>query len=396
MVDKIVPSYCYLKGTTFYFTRHVPVDIQKYYSTQRIQICLKTRSPYSAANAIKSINQKLDDYWMALRLSTMDNPALRFLKDRAVELSSVPLLSEALDTYLRLKGSNKAPTFHRGAKRNIKAVVDVLGDKPIDQYRSSDAAAFRDYSLERGLTVASVKRNFSTIRSIINLTLSEQGIDCRNPFSKVFFPELDDVKDRKPIPEETLKLIQSKSKQINDDRRWLLSLISDTGMRLAEAAGLAKEDICLDAEIPHLVIQPHPWRSLKTKSSSRLIPLVGASLWAAKQVLNDQANTTAFAFPRYTNEADCNANSASATLNKWLHNNFPGDYVVHSFRHSFRDRLRAIQCPTEVIDQLGGWNNKSVGEGYGEGYSLSVLSDWLTRFPNIQHPKKCLRINELS
>ena len=97
-------------------------------------------------------------------------------------------------------------------------MVDVLGDKPIDQYRSSDAAAFRDYSLERGLTVASVKRNFSTIRSIINLTLSEQGIDCRNPFSKVFFPELDDVKDRKPIPEETLKFIQGKSNQINDDR----------------------------------------------------------------------------------------------------------------------------------------------------------------------------------
>tara|TARA_B100000767_G_C19710657_1_gene512601 strand:- start:715 stop:1290 length:576 start_codon:yes stop_codon:yes gene_type:complete len=191
---------------------------------------------------------------MALRLSTMDNPALRFLKDKAVKPSAAPLLFEALDTYLRLKGSNKASTFHRGAKKNIKAVVDVLGDKPIDQYRLTDAAAYRDYSLERGLTVASVKRNFSTIRSIINLTLSEQGFNCRNPGSKVFFPELDDAKDRKPIPVGTLKLIQRRSKQINDDRRWLLSLISDRGMRLAEAAGLAKEDVCLDAERPHLII----------------------------------------------------------------------------------------------------------------------------------------------
>jgi integrase len=258
-------------------------------------------------------------------------------------------------------------------------VVDVLGDKPIDQYRSSDAAAYRDYSLERGLTVASVKRNFSTIRSIINLTISEQGIDSRNPFSKVFFPELDDVKDRKPIPIDTLRLIQRQSKQINDDRRWLLSLISDTGMRLAEAAGLAKEDICLDAEIPHLIIQPQPWRSLKTKGSSRLIPLVGQSLWAAKQVLNDGDNTTQFAFPRYTNHQSCNAGSASATLNKWLHKNFPGDHVIHSFRHSFRDRLRVIQCPSDVIDQLGGWSNKSVGEGYGEGYGLHILRRWLVK-----------------
>lgn len=61
----------------------------------------------------------------------------------------------------------------------------MFGDKPIDQYRSSDAAAYRDYSLERGLTLASVKRNVSTIRSIINLTLSEQGIDCRTPFSNL-------------------------------------------------------------------------------------------------------------------------------------------------------------------------------------------------------------------
>ena len=69
----------------------------------------------------------------------MDNPALRFPKDRAVRPSVAPLLPEALDTYLRLKGSNKASTFHRGAKRDVRAVIDVLGNKPIDQYRSSDA-----------------------------------------------------------------------------------------------------------------------------------------------------------------------------------------------------------------------------------------------------------------
>ena len=109
MVDKFVPSYYLVKDATYYFSRHVPIDLREHYSTSRIQLCLKTRSPHNAASAVKSINQKLDDYWMALRLSTMDNPALRFLKDRAVKPSSAPLLSEALDTYLRLKGSNKAP-----------------------------------------------------------------------------------------------------------------------------------------------------------------------------------------------------------------------------------------------------------------------------------------------
>ena len=44
-----------------------------------------------------------------------------------------------------------------------------------------------------------------------------------------------------------------------------------------------------------------------------------------------------------------------------------------------RDRLRAVECPLEIIDQLGGWSLKSVGQGYGKGYELSVLGKWLLK-----------------
>ena len=44
---------------------------------------------------------------------------------------------------------------------------------------------------------------------------------------------------------------------------------------------------------------------------------------------------------RYTSLKGCNANSASAALNKWLKEKLSDDYVIHGFRHSFRDRLRA-------------------------------------------------------
>ena len=53
------------------------------------------------------------------------------------------------------------------------------------------------------------------------------------------------------------------------------------------------------------------------------------------------------------------------------------DYVIHGFRHSFRDRLRAVECPSEIIDQLGGWSLKSVGQGYGEGFSKDILCKWM-------------------
>ena len=53
--------------------------------------------------------------------------------------------------------------------------------------------------------------------------------------------------------------------------------------------------------------------------------------------------------------------------------------MIHGLRHSFRDRLRAVECPSEIIDQLGGWSIKTVGQGYGKGYSLDLLVKWISK-----------------
>ena len=82
-------------------------------------------------------------------------------------------------------------------------------------------------------------------------------------------------------------------------------------MRLSEALGLKIEDIKLNEEIPFINIMPNSVRKLKTKSSKRQIPLVGASMWAANQISLNVKNV--FAFPHYTNKEYCHTNSASAT-----------------------------------------------------------------------------------
>ena len=151
--------------------------------------------------------------------------------------------------------------------------------------------------------------------------------------------------------------------------RWLLALISDTGLRLSEAAGLHKDDLVLDHDVPHLIIQRHPWRPFKTDASDRKVPLVGASLWAAQRIIK-QATSSSFAFSRYNRSELTNGNSASAALNKWLKSYVPEGCSIHSFRHSLRDRLRAVNCPSEMIDQIGGWSRDTVGQGYGQGYDL--------------------------
>ena len=35
-----------------------------------------------------------------------------------------------------------------------------------------------------------------------------------------------------------------------------------------------------------------------------------------------------------------------------------------------RNRLRAVECPSDIIDQIGGWATKGERQGYGEGYSI--------------------------
>ena len=117
---------------------------------------------------------------------------------------------------------------------------------------------------------------FNTIKAIFNLVIAEHGLYISNPFSSIYLPE-NDSKKRVSIPVDAIRQIQQSCIKHDDDMRWLVALISDTGMRLAEAAGLHLVDLKLDENIPYVDIKSHPWRSLKTKGSNRRVPLVGAS-----------------------------------------------------------------------------------------------------------------------
>ena len=371
MVDKNA-HYLMCKGGVFYFTRHVPNDLQRHYETPRIVICLKTRNRESALKASRSMSAKLDDFWLQMRLSHLDVPASdRLVKQQPISTftSSAPKLSDALTKYCALKGANKSKLFFTAADRNVGYVITCLGDRPLDAYSSSDAAKFRDWLINRSLSTSSIKRIFSTIRAVFNLTIQEQGLGCSNAFANTYLPS-DERPKRAVISPEDIKRVQKVCLDIADERRLLIALISDTGMRLSEALGLVWDDIHLEHEFPHLDLKPHPWRRLKTSSSKRIIPLVGTSLEAIK-VMHGQCDNP-FLFKSYASKDGCNGNSCSATLNKWL-KQYVSDAVIHSFRHSFRDRLRNSGVQTEMIDQLGGWSRQSVGRSYGNGFSLRLL-----------------------
>ena len=371
MVDQI-NHHLYRKRGFYYFSRRVPKALLGDYPNPRIVLALKTRHYRDALRQSQILSKRLDDQWFHMQLDAMglDNVQAKIFQPVK---GDAPLMSEATAFYLRLKADGKDIVFTRAAQRNAACVIDILGDRPINEYASSEAGKLRDVLLKKGLAVTSIKRMFGSIKAIINLAIAEHGIEGRNPFSSIYMP--DEVQEeRQPIPLDSLRGIQRDCIAIDDEMRWLLALISDTGMRLAEATGLHKDDIILDAPIPYINLQPHSWRRLKTKGSARHIPLIGVSLWAARRT---QQHDSSYAFPRYCDGKICNANSASAALNKWMKPRLKEGAVIHSFRHSMRDRLRAVECPSDIIDQIGGWSSSSVGASYGKGYELTVLAKWM-------------------
>ena len=371
------PHYLYRRNGTYYFTRQVPSDLQTRFNKNRVVISLRTPSEQKAINSANKLADRLETYWNTLRLELFHTKELKlsFLDNEKVKSEKLKL-SEALDVYIKLKGKGKDKLFYQTAKRNVSYTIECFGNVDINSLKPIDAGKYRDFLFNKGLSTSSVRRVFSSINAVINISINEIGINMINPFSGTFIPDDNKKKTRLPIPIENIRNIQAECKSLDDDNRWLIALISDTGMRLSEATGLLSGDIILDAIIPHINLINHPWRRLKTKGSNRVIPLIGSSLWAAKRVL--EANST-YAFPRYTNETKCNANSASNGLNKWLKPRIPNDCVIHSFRHSLRDRLRAVQCPSDIVDAIGGWSTSGVGQTYGSGYNLDIKHKWMKK-----------------
>ncbi|OEU71280.1 MAG: integrase [Desulfuromonadales bacterium C00003068] len=379
--------FSFKKRSYFYFIRHVPSDLSHHYAVRKISYSLRTKSPRLATKRSLVAAEQLDEYWGKLRGDSEQIPEQHFAATDPVRTKETgssapdlgPLLSDATSQYLHLKGHNRPKTFATSARRACSYLFETSGDKHLAEYTKKDATTFRDALFERGINGSSVGRVLGTIKSIFNFAVNENGLDLRNPFSNVYFDRSIGVSVRQPISIDDVKKIQNACLVKDDPIRWLVALISDSGLRLAEGAGLLIDDIHIDsAGISYVEVKPHPWRRLKTASSERIVPLVGSSLWAAKRIVEE--NDNGFAFPRYNQDDQTNSNSASAALNKWIKQIGSDTATMHGFRHSMRDRLREVSCQSELIDQIGGWSNSgNVGQSYGSGYSLKVMHDWMKK-----------------
>lgn len=371
-------EFLYKKRQHFYFQRRIPADIQQHYRCDRVQVALGTKDFFEARRRAARLVVELEDQWSRFRDQDKKDVLDRFLKGQHRKQKLDPKPDEVRALYLDRRGQGKGKPFEQMVARAFRYLREIIGDRRMSQYERMDAVKLRDKLLDRGLAPQSVERTLSIISTGMKLIITEYGLPYDNVFAKVDCGKAQETKARVPFTVDEIRQLQAEAKAVDDEARWLLALLSDTGMRLSEGAGLAVEDVQLNCEFPHLIIQPHPWRSLKTSSSTRKLPLVGESLWAAKRAMS--ATNAPYLFPSICDGQTTKGNSTSAKLNKWMKARIKGEgKVVHSFRHSMRDRLRAVECPPDIIDQLGGWTTGGVGQGYGSGYPMEVLAKWLGR-----------------
>jgi integrase len=430
--------YTYKRGKATYYQRPVPRDLADRYSSKLIKIKVDTENIRLIAKQVEHLNRVVEAEWKAMRSSpdiapkTIRGQAEALLKDWDLSPSSSehdedavsrlyshfdqkrevfargdeqayrqadpadylkphemeaakllagrskPRLSDALELYLKVSPKRNNEKFCLYASRSFAKLVDAVGDKPVDDVSRDDGHDFVSKMLEQGLAASSIRRLLNTERAVLESYIREKQLNRKNPFSSIPIPgEGEDEAVAIPYTSEELGKLGATIKTANDDPRWLLAMIADTGARLAEIAGLSLEDIHLNDPIPHIVIKVHPWRSLKNKASARSVPLLGTALWAAERIKASTVEGQTLAFPRYNKTKKTNANSASATLNKWIKEVVCLDHTVHELRHTIADRLREVQCPADVRLAIGGWSVKGVGEGYGQGYTLRVMAEWL-------------------
>lgn len=247
----------------------------------------------------------------------------------------------------------------------------VIGDKALAALTRDDGLDFRAWWLDRvedgGLEPGSANKDLGHLAKMLDALNEAWRLGLQNPFSGLRLsgdrhtPRI--AYDAAFVREHFLAA--GALGGLNADARGIVVLVAATGMRPSEAAGLLPERIRLSDNIPHVQIRPDG-RQLKTRASARDMPLVGVALELMREFPGG--------FPRYRETPD----SLSATVNKALGaaglRPTPG-HTLYSLRHTFKDRLIAIEAPPRVQDALMG---HAVGEiEYGAGPSLEQRAAWM-------------------
>lgn len=249
----------------------------------------------------------------------------------------------------------------------VEQFIAFAGDRALDTVRRADVADWINYlQQDRQNKPSTVRRRVNSLRAVVNRAIEDFDLDIKNPFNR---PRLEasaagSQEDRLPFHAIHFDLIEHHlaTGRVQEETRLLLCLLSETGCRPMEIAGLDWLDVKLDHEVPHLMIRRNTHRGLKTQNAERDIPLVGDTVQtllrrklgvASGPVFSDSARDTGALSQRLNKVIRAAGVPRSPRL------------VVYSFRHAFEQALRDSGASATVQRYLLGHAEQSITDRYG-------------------------------
>lgn len=273
-------------------------------------------------------------------------------------------VSQARDLYLADKfggAEDKATT------QATKQFIEMVGDQELTNItRPMVIKWLRDLASQRGQASGTIRRRLTSLRAIFNHMRKNYSLTAENPFSSQDIPA-DTTGPRKHVPfhRKHFELIeQHLSKAETDpDLRRIITLLKFTGCRPMEIGGLSKSEVFLEQDIPAIRVRWTADRRLKTKSSDRLVPLIGPAIQAAREAVEASAGDNLFP-AKYLN-TDRLSQTVINEIRKAGVPKSPNRLIAYSFRHSMKEALRMAEVLDDTQDALMGHAKKSVGAHYG-------------------------------
>jgi integrase len=208
----------------------------------------------------------------------------------------------------------------------------------------------------KGNKSTTVMHKIAQLCAAVNFAIAEGKLRF-NPFSGIASKGKDATR-RLKFTDDDMKVIWDNLNQLSASDQLLMRALATTGMRLGEAFQTTRESE--ERGIRYVIT------GSKNDQSLRRVPLPAALLPYLKDAIKG---------PLFSGSA----HNASTRLNPWLREIGITDpaKTVHSFRHRAQDRLRAAQCREDIRHAVLGHEEKSVAAGYGEGFPVTVLKQWI-------------------
>ncbi|MZR12670.1 tyrosine-type recombinase/integrase [Maritimibacter sp. DP07] len=409
-----------LRGKTWWLRRRVPKQYQGVADSREVWVSLKTDSEKVARRKAEAVWTERVAGWEAAMGGDFERAELRWSRAREAarsmglqfipsrEVAELPVedilaraeiakkgkkeadaalgvapaprlkLADALDIYWKVsddKTVTKTPDQLRRWRnpriRAMKRLVDVVGDKYLDELSRDDMLDYRAHLVGRvqagEISASTANKEITHATSVLNRVNEMQRLELSLP-TKGLSVKAGKKKTRAPFSVEWIRdklLAPGALDGLNQQAREIFLMMVNTGARPSEIAGIKVVHLDLDGDIP-LVWFAADGRELKNYHSERKVPLAGVSLDAARSALARAKKTGGdLVFPTYFGK-----DKISDTVNKYLRENRLKEHdgtTFYSLRHAFEDRMIHAGVLDRVRRDIFGHALQEERYGYGGG-----------------------------